>query len=181
MLVSPRFSNVHAMKKFVLLAALLVSSLGAHADDAQRQADVARRGADVMPFSLKATTHVFIATSDGGTQRVVARSLTDSKQVDLVRAHLHDLHARFLQGDFSGPAHIHGGDMPGLAELQSAKAGQVAIDYKDVEGGAELTYRTADARLVDALHAWFDAQLHDHGADAMAGHMHPHDGGMPKQ
>ena len=170
------------MKKFRLSAALLVlmaAPFAALAGDTPRQVDVARRGAEVMPFSLKATTHVFTATSDGGTQRVVAKSAGDTKQVDLVRAHLHDLQAQFLKGDFSGPSHIHGADMPGLAELKASKLGQVAIDYKDVEGGAELTYRTADPKLVEALHAWFDAQLHDHGADAMAGHMHHHDGEMP--
>jgi hypothetical protein len=173
------------MKNFRLQAALLVAlamPAVVHADDAQRQADVARRGAEVMPFSLKATTHVFTVTADGGTQRVVAKSLSDTKQVDLVRAHLHDLQARFLKGDFSGPSHIHGAEMPGLAELESAQAGQVAIEYKDVAGGAELTYRTADPKLVVALHAWFDAQLHDHGSDAMAGHAHHHhDVDMPGQ
>ena len=163
------------------LLALMALPFTVHADDGQRQADVARRGAEVMPFSLAATTHVFTATSDGGTQRVVAKSLTDTNQVDLVRAHLHDLQARFLKGDFSGPAHIHGAEMPGLAELKSAKAGQVGIEYRDVEGGAELTYRTSDPKLVEALHAWLDAQLHDHGADAMAGHMHHHDGEIPKR
>jgi hypothetical protein len=172
------------MKKLRLPAALLVlmvAPFAVHAGDTQRQVDVARRGADVMPFSLKATTHVFTATSDGGTQRVVAKSLGDTTQVDLVRAHLHDLRAQFLKGDFSGPSHIHGTDMPGLAELKASKVGQVAIDYTDVEGGAELTYRTTDPKLVEALHAWFDAQLHDHGTDAMAGPMHHHDGEMPKQ
>jgi hypothetical protein len=172
------------MKKFRLpeaLLVLMVAPVAVHADDARRQADVAARGADVMPFSLKATTHVFTATSDGGTQRVVAKSLTDTKQVDLVRGHLHELQAQFLKGDFSAPTHIHGADMPGLARLKAAKVGQVAIDYKDVDGGAQLTYRTADPKLVEALHAWFDAQLHDHGSDAMAGPMHHHDGEMPKQ
>jgi hypothetical protein len=28
--------------------------------------------------------------------------------------------------------------------------------------------------LVGALHKWFDAQLSDHGADAMEGHHHDH-------
>jgi hypothetical protein len=172
------------MKNFRSLTTLLVlmaSPFAVHAGDTQRQADVASRGADVMPFSLEATTHVFTATSDGGTQRVVAKSLTDTKQVDLVRGHLHELQVQFLKGDFSGPTHIHGAEMPGLAELKASKLGQVAIDYKDVEGGAELTYRTTDPKLVEALHAWFDAQLQDHGGDAMVGHMHHHDDDMPKQ
>ena len=79
------------------------------------------------------------------------------------------------------PTHIHGNNMPGLADLKAAKPGQIAIGYQDVKGGAELTYRTADASLVAALHEWFDAQLSDHGADAMAGHQHHHHGEMGKR
>ena len=163
------------------LLALVASPLVAHAADAQRQAEVAKLGADVMPFSLKATTHVFTKTAEGGAQRVVAKNAADTTQVRLVREHLHDIQAQFLKGDFSGPSHIHGNEMPGLADLKAAKPGQVAIDYKDVDGGAELTYRTADAKLVAALHDWFDAQLSDHGADAMAGHDQHRHGEMKRQ
>ena len=166
------------MKKLVLslTTACLLSGTGlsAVAADAQRQAEVAKLGTDVMPFSLKATTHIFTKTAEGGVQRVVAKnkSATDARQVKLVREHLREIRAEFLKGDFSGPTHIHGAEMPGLAELKAAKPGQVAIDYRDVTAGAELTYRTADAKLVAALHQWFDAQLSDHGADAMSGHVH---------
>ena len=173
------------MKKFALPLVVCMTagiSLCAVAADAQRQAEVAKLGADVMPFSLKATTHIFTKTAEGGVQRVVAKNAADAQQVKLVREHLREIQTQFLKGDFSGPTHIHGAEMPGLAELKAAKPGQVAIDYKDVDAGAELTYRTADAKLVAALHQWFDAQLSDHGADAMAGHMHHHDhGAMTKQ
>ncbi len=53
------------MKKSRLIAALLVlmaAPFTVHADDTGRHAEVARRGSEVMPFSLKATTHVFTAT-----------------------------------------------------------------------------------------------------------------------
>ena len=172
------------MKKCILpatLAALLALPFAAHAADAQRQAEVARLGPDVMPFNLQATTHIFTKAPDGGTQRVVAKSGAGAEQIQLVRSHLHDIQKQFLAGDFSGPEHIHGKQMPGLAELEAAKPGQISIAYKDVLGGAELTYRTADARLVAALHSWFDAQLSDHGADAMEGHSHHHPGAMPAQ
>lgn len=139
---------------------------------AERIHEVARRGTDVMPFDLQATVHVFTKLQDGGLQRVVARNEADTTQVRLVREHLRDLHGRFLKGDFSGPAHIHGEAMPGLAALRQAGAGRLAIEYRDVPGGAELRYRAADATLVSAVHAWFDAQLTDHGAHAMAGHEH---------
>jgi len=159
------------MIKYVLQIVLL-SAFAAQAADPRRQAEVASRGADVMPFSLKATTHVFTKTAEGGTQRVIAKSPADAQQVKLVREHLHGIRAEFLKGDFSGPSHIHGNEMPGLAELKAAKPGEVTIAYKDVVGGAELSYRAADAKLTAALHKWFDAQLSDHGADAMAGRRH---------
>ena len=139
---------------------------------AQRQGEVATRGKDVMPFSLPATTHIFTKTAEGGVQQVVAKKDTDFAQVKLIRQHLHEIRAQFLKGDFTGPAHIHGPDMPGLADLQAATPGQIAIAYNDIKGGAQLTYSTSDAKLVAALHSWFDAQLSDHGKDAMAGHDH---------
>jgi hypothetical protein len=154
------------------LAVLVGLPLATAAQDAQRRAEVAKRGADVMPFSLKATTHIFTKTADGGIQRVVVKSAADAAQVKPVREHLRDIQAQFLKGNFSGPTHIHGAEMSGLAELEATRPGQIAIDYRDVDGGAELRYRTTDARLVLALHRWFDAQLSDHGADALAGHQH---------
>lgn len=141
----------------------------------QRQAQVAQRGKDVMPFSLAATTHIFTKMDAGGTQQVVAKVAGDDAQIQLIRHHLKDIQAQFLKGDFSGPTHIHGQAMPGLAELKAAQPGQINIDYRDLKGGAELTYQIADPKLVDALHRWFDAQLSDHGKDAMQGHAH-HDG-----
>lgn len=138
----------------------------------RRQAEVAQRGAEVMPFSLAATVHVFTRTQRGGVQRVLARDPADAVQVNLVRQHLQEIRGQFLRGDFSGPARIHGANMPGLAELQAAKPGQLAIAYRDVPGGAELDYTTAEPALVQALHRWFDAQLADHGRDATPGHVH---------
>jgi hypothetical protein len=161
----------------IILSLAVALPLAGHAADAARQADVAQRGGEVMPFSLAATTHVFTKTPRGGVQQVIAKNPADTAQVRLVRQHLREIEAQFRKGDFSGPAHIHGMDMPGLAELKAAPAGSIAISYKDVKGGAELAYRTANPELVAALHRWFDAQLSDHGADAMAGHEH-HPGSM---
>lgn len=141
--------------------------------EASRQEVVAARGADVMPFSLKATTHVFTKTDQGGIQQVVAKDVKDAQQVRLTREHLQEIAGQFAKGDFSGPSHIHGNDMPGLNELKLAKPGEISIQYTSIDGGGQVSYSTANPALVGALHKWFDAQLSDHGADAMAGH-HDH-------
>jgi hypothetical protein len=147
--------------------------------EAQRQAQVSQLGKDVMPFTLAATIHIFAKSETGGTQQVVTKAAGDEAQIKLIRQHLHEIQAQFLKGDFSGPAHIHGQAMPGLVEVKAANPGQIAIDYKDIKDGAELTYQTSDAKLVAALHKWFDAQLSDHGKDAMEGHAHHEGQKMP--
>ena len=143
--------------------------------ESQRQTEVSQRGKEVMPFTLAATTHIFAKSETGGAQQVVTKAAGDDAQAKLIRQHLQEIKAQFLKGDFSGPTHIHGWSMPGLAELKAAKPGQIAIEYRDIKDGAELIYKTSDAKTVAALHKWFDAQLSDHGKDAMEGHAH-HDG-----
>jgi hypothetical protein len=140
---------------------------GGGADDrlADRQGDVAERGAAVMPFDLDATTHRFEPTGRGLTQTVVADDPTDSVQVDLIRDHLRGEADRFARGDFGDPTAIHGEDMPGLAELE-AGADSVAITFDTLSDGARLTFTADDPDLVDALHRWGDAQTTDHGAHA---------------
>jgi hypothetical protein len=164
----------HPMKSLLRATALislaLTFSIASPAQDTSRQDEVAKRSAEVMPFSHLATLHVFAKTDDGGTLRLIVRDPTDTKQIQMVRAHLQDMRGRFEKGDYSGPSHIHGDSMPGLAELKAAKQGQIAVSYQDVADGAELEYRTSDPKLISALHAWIDAQLSDHGKDATAAH-----------
>lgn len=138
---------------------------------ARRQADVAARGAEVMPFDLNKTTHTFERVADGGVQMVTANDPMDAEQVTLIRAHLQEETARFRQGDFSDPAQIHGENMPGLADLR-AGAARIMVEYGELPDGARITYRTADQALVHALHTWFDAQLADHGDHAQPGMQH---------
>jgi hypothetical protein len=130
-----------------------------------RQARVAARGAQVMPFDLEQTTHVFQRLDDGGLQTVTAKDPSNEKQIALIQAHLQQETEKFRRGDFSDPARIHGDDMPGLAEL---KAGfeQIDIQYKALPNGAEIRYTTANPSLVMALHHWFMAQVSDHGRHA---------------
>ena len=48
----------------------------------------------------------------------------------------------------------------------------MAIGYVNVKGDAQLFYKTSEASLDAALHTWFDAQLSEHGKDAVDGHPH---------
>ena len=156
--------------------------LSSVAADPQRQAEVARLAADVMPSGLKATTHIFTETDREGVQRVIAKNAADEQQVKCVRAHLLEVYSQVLKGYFSGSTHIHGAQMSGLGDLMTSKSGQIRIDYEDVEAGAELNQVTSDVRLVNALHQWFEAHLVDNGSAVMAGHsQHLGHGSMPKQ
>jgi hypothetical protein len=153
---------------WALLGAALVATLGACSDDGDleaRQAEVAQRGAEVMPFDLDATTHRFTKTDAGGVQLVTADDPDDAEQISLVRAHLAEEREKFSRGEFDDPARIHGMDMPGVAEL-SAGYPRVRVTYRDRPAGGELTYTAADPELVDAIHEWFDRQLMDHGDHA---------------
>ena len=125
-------------------------------------------GATVMPFDLDKTKHYFEKSDTGGVQTVVALVSSDADQVRLVREHLHEIQIEFSAGRFDDPMAIHGADMPGVKAL-SEGAARLEISYADVDGGGQITYRTDDDTLVTALHDWFDAQLSDHGTDAITG------------
>jgi hypothetical protein len=145
-----------------VVGAIVVSSGD---DESTRQEEVAERGASVMPFDLSATTHVFDATDGGGIQTVVADDPIDREQITLIRSHLREEVERFRIGDFGDPATIHGHDMPGLSVLE-AKHDALAISYRDLRAGAEITYHSDDPSVIAALHDWFAAQLSDHGSHA---------------
>jgi hypothetical protein len=159
----------------ITVAIALAGAAGCGDDDVatsasptNRQAMVAERSADVMPFDLDRTTHVFDPSDDGLVQTVVSDPPVDGEQVSLIRSHLTEEADRFEKGDFDDPASIHGHDMPGLSELQ-AHHDEIQIVYENVTDGARITYTTHDPVLVEALHAWADAQVHDHG-DHAEGH-----------
>jgi hypothetical protein len=154
------------------LMVLAVAPAFGQTADPSRQEAVRERSAGVMPFDMNATTHIFTKTLEGGVQRVVVKSRGDTRQTALVRRHLKDIADRFARGDFGAPTDVHGVEMPGLAVLKAAVPGELQVRYRDLQTGAEIQYSSRDPKLVSALHAWFDAQIADHGTDAMAGHAH---------
>lgn len=151
--------------KLALLAAVSTLACAEPAPDLEdRQAAVAEAGSAIMPFDLDATTHIFEKTEDGGLQQVISDD-GDPTQIRLVREHLEEEAARFAEGDFHDPAMIHGEAMPGLHEL-TMNSDRLMVQYSALENGAQITYSSEDESLVQAIHAWFDAQLTDHGAHA---------------
>jgi hypothetical protein len=154
----------------ILLASLAVvaAACATHTPSASRQEEVARKGAVVMPFDLAKTTHFFDDRPDGGIETVKANDASDARQAALIRSHLAEEAQRFARGDFSDPAAIHGADMPGMAALERAGA-KLRVSYREVPGGASLTYASADPAVVAAIHQWFAAQRSDHAAHE---HMH---------
>jgi len=155
-----------------LIGLVLSQSTFAQAATPERLEEVTQRGMHVMPFDLKQTQHIFSKTETGGVQQVIVRNPSNAQQIELIRQHLTKISQEFAHGDFSNPAKIHGQDMPGLAELRKAKPGQLDVEYKELENGAEITYSSKEPGLIDAIHRWFDAQLADHGSDAIPGHSH---------
>src|SRR5262249_18888616 len=127
------------------------------------------KGAQVMPFELEQSMHVFQSLEDGGLQIVTAKDPAHSQQIALIQAHLQEEAAKFRQGDFSDPAKIHGEDMPGLAALR-AGAGHIDVQYTPLPAGAQIQYTTKNPALIAALHQWFAAQLSDHGHHAVGHH-----------
>lgn len=158
-------------KTIVASVGLIVALAGCGSADTElgeRQEDVADLGAQVMPFDLEATRHIFTDTATGGVQDVVADDPADDVNISLIREHLLDEAVRFQAGDFSDPEAIHGPDMPGLAILKE-RYDEVAVDFSSAESGATITYVANDPALVQAIHDWFQAQASDHGDHAEHG------------
>jgi hypothetical protein len=132
---------------------------------AKKQAQVVERGRSVMPFDINRTMHHFKKLPSGGVQQVLSTD-GDAQQIALIRQHLKAEAVRFQQGNFSDPSSIHGPEMPGLSAM-AAGANRIDIRYSEMPQGAQITYASSDPTLITAIHAWFDAQVREHGHHAM--------------
>ena len=154
-----------AIPSLVIAVILLFAHSGILAETKQER--VHHMSHHVMPFDMSKTIHVFRMTESGGVQKVLARDLSETDQILLIRQHLRHEAEKFRRGDYSDPTKLHGADMPGLAELR-ANPHKVKVFYSELPGGAQLTFETKDLSMLTAIHRWFGAQLSEHGADAKA-------------
>lgn len=150
---------------FVTSLYLIPGSAVAETSETSRQAAIASRGAQIMPFNLDETQHVFEATITGGIQRVVAKDTKNHTQIKLIQEHLQKEAARFQAGNFDDPAAIHGEEMPGLTELRQLHK-EISVRYQPSPEGASIHYQSKNPLAISAIHQWFSAQLTDHGKHA---------------
>ena len=57
--------------------------------------------------------------------------------------------------------------MPGISIVRDSFA-KMKVSYHDLSNGAEVTYESSDAETISAIHQCCDAQVKDHGNDAVA-------------
>ena len=148
-----------------LIVGTVMAGVSVRADDAH-STTVEQHSMQVMPFDMNKTTHVFRKTPSGGVEMVVVKDPSDTADIGMIQSHLQKESKLFAAGNVSDPAYIHGSDMPGLQAL-GASATHMEIRYSALPAGAQIAFTTQDATLVSAVHAWFDAQVKDHGAHAM--------------
>ena|SRR5581483_5701225 len=146
------------------LAALAIFAPLAARADSQPHMDM-QHGAQVMPFNQSQATHMFLPDPSGGVLEIVVHDM-DAQQIALVRSHLLGEAAKFIKGNYSDPAFIHGQDMPGLSALESGAA-RVSVRYFETPTGAAITLSSSDSTMVVAIHQWLAAQSHDHGSADM--------------
>ena len=133
--------------KLMTLALALLAAAPAPAQHTGRAAG--HLGAQVMPFDLVRSLHVFTPTPRGGMQEVISRD-GDAAQVRLIQAHLRHEADAFARGDYADPMAIHGTNMPGVESLRQG-ADRVRVSFELIRQGARIRFETADPRLVTAV------------------------------
>lgn len=128
----------------------------------------------LLPYIVDQTLESFSKTVHGGIQHVVVKSADNSVQIKVVQTHLRKMVDRYRKGDFSFSEKVHGADMPGLAQLKSAKTDDIKFEYKELSNGGQIHYSSEYPLLVSALHEWIDAQNKAHGNLEIGGHKHHH-------
>jgi len=148
----------------ILALVLAAFPFAVRADDAHQNM-VVEHGKQVMPFDQSQAMHMFLPSATGGVVEIVVHDMNPT-QIALVRAHLLQEAAKFVRGDYSDPAFIHGKAMPGLVQLASGSS-RMSVHYFETPSGAAITLDSSDQNLISAIHEWLAAQQHDHNSGQM--------------
>ena len=131
----------------------------------EHMAQLNARGAAAMGFDQTAARHTFTAAPDGGSIGIDARDPADATTRDGIRAHLKKAAEAFANGDFSAPFQTHAEVPPGVPVLIERRAA-IRYRYADTPNGGRVRITTADARALDAIHAFLKYQDDEHNPRA---------------
>jgi hypothetical protein len=148
----------------VLLASLLATAATLSAQTAgpvNPHAPMQMRGEQAMGFDLEKTTHHFYLYPDGGAIDISVKDPADKTNREAIRTHLPHIAMMFGAGDFSTPHFIHGGDVPGAADMTRLKD-RLAFKYVATPAGGRVDVATRDAAALKALHAFLRYQITEH-------------------
>lgn len=130
-------------------------------------AELQARGAEAMGVDQYTSTHVFESLPDGG-RIVLQRDSSDAVGTATIRAHMHDIAARFAAGDFSIPGMVHAQAVPGT-DVMTVRMAFIRYVADTLPRGAQVRITTTDSAAVAAVHAFLAFQRMDHRA---GGHVH---------
>lgn len=120
------------------------------------------RGRAAMGVDQYTSTHRFDALPDGGRIEL-QRDTDDAEGIATIRAHLRGIADAFGRGDFGAPAAVHAREVPGTATM-AARRDAIRYTYRDLPRGGEVRITTADAQVLEAIHAFMAFQRGDHRA-----------------
>ena len=132
-----------------------------HAAHSKAEAELDRRGDQVMGLDHARTTHHFRIEPDGGIIQIDTNDAADDESRQAIRTHLFEIAGAFSCGDFSAPFAIHQRVMPGVPVLIEKKEA-VRYRYEETERGAQVRIVTQDPGAVAAIHEFLRAQIGDH-------------------
>lgn len=131
-------------------------------------------GSALVPYDSQRVLETFSKTVHGGIMHLVAKSAADGDQIKRIQQYFRQTAAEYMKGDFSSTERFHGMDMPGLAQMKAAKAGDIRYEYKALKNGGQIHFSTEYPPLLAALHRWFDTQIQEHGNPVLPDHQQHH-------
>jgi len=123
-----------------------------------------------LPYAVDQSVESFSQTVHGGIMHITAKSAGDTQQIKRIQQYLRKTAEEFNKGDFSSTERFHGPDMPGLAQMKAAKPDDIRYEYKALSNGGQIHFSTEYPQLLNAIHAWIDAQIAEHGNTVLPGH-----------
>jgi len=123
--------------------------------------DLDTRGARVMGFDQKATTHQFWLNSEGGLIQVTARDQNDSASIAQIRKHLKSIADQFAAGNFEMPRSIHLQLPPGSEKMQQLKS-EINYRYEEAKAGAQVRITSDNQEAISAIHLFLKFQIAEH-------------------